>query len=167
MPALALPLALPLPKPQLTLPLAAPALRLPLQLPLKAPRLALPLPLPLPKPKLPLPLKLPLAAPVLAFPFPLPLPTPTLPLPLPLPLPIDSADAETVRADRIAAARMMLFMTFSLVVVLNVSADTKMTETTQQGCRQKRRRNIGADRHGLSVFQLMPLSGKVEDIGKN
>src|SRR5437660_1745897 len=82
--------------------------------------------------------------------------TPTFALPLPLPLPIDSADAETVRADRIAAASMMLFMTFCLVVVLNVSADTKMTETTQQGCRQKRRRNIGADRHGLSVFQLMP-----------
>ncbi|AZO49736.1 MAG: hypothetical protein EOS58_19785 [Mesorhizobium sp.] len=79
--------------------------------------MALPLPLPLPKPKLPLPLKLPLKAPVLALPLPLPLPTPTLPLPLPLPLPIDNADAEPVRADRTAAARMIFLMTFSLVCV--------------------------------------------------
>ncbi|RUU04246.1 hypothetical protein EOD23_16960 [Mesorhizobium sp. USDA-HM6] len=129
--------------------------------------LALPLPLPLPKPKLPLPLKLPLKAPVLALPFPLPLPlpTPTLPLPLPLPLPIETADAVPVRADRTAAARMIFLMTFSLVCVEH-PGQHKMTGTTQQGCLQKRRRNIRADQHGLSVFQLMCLSGKVEGIGK-
>ncbi|TIS61428.1 MAG: hypothetical protein E5W93_07840 [Mesorhizobium sp.] len=127
--------------------------------------LALPFPLPLPMPKLPLPLKLPLKAPVLALPFPLPLPTPTLPLPLPLPLPIETADAVPVRADRTAAARMIFLMTFSLVCVEHPGRH-KMTGTTQKGCLQKKRRNIGADRHDLSVFQLMRLSGKVEGIGK-
>ncbi|RWB16278.1 MAG: hypothetical protein EOQ40_27150 [Mesorhizobium sp.] len=127
--------------------------------------LALPLPLPLPKPKLPLPLKLPLKAPVLALPFPLPLPAPTLPLPLPFPLPIETADAVPVRADRTAAARMIFLMTFSLVCVEH-PGQHKMTGTTQQGCLQKRCRDIRADRHGLSVFQLMCLSGKVEGIGK-